>query len=207
MERRARQENADHEGPQRRREIGLRRQPGSGQHRQNGQDRERLGAALPGNGSKDARQDHLAQRDDRRERRRDHHRARADGSGVGLFRARRQQRHHRQQRNDRHVLEQEDRECGAAMLRGELVALGQELQHEGRRRQGEAEADHERRRPGPADRQADGGDRDTGQRHLQGAQTEELRRIAQIRPGSSSRPMTNRRKTTPSSAAAPIGPI
>ena len=54
-------------------------------------------------------------------------------------------------RHDRQVLEQQDRERGAAVLRGQLAALGEHLQHQRRRRQRERERDHERRGPRQAE--------------------------------------------------------
>ena len=45
VKRRAREEDADNEGAERRRQAGMLRQPGGGEHGQHGQDRERLGTA------------------------------------------------------------------------------------------------------------------------------------------------------------------
>ena len=71
-----------------------------------------------------------------------------------------------QRRDDREILEQQDREGCAAVTCRELVALGQHLQDQRGRRQRQREPDHERCGPGLPEQARDAGERGRGHRHL-----------------------------------------
>ena len=83
-----------------------------------------------------------------------------------------QQRHQDQQRHDDQILEQQDGEGHGAVGCGPLAALGQQLEDERGRRQGEARPDDDCRVDGNPERQRDPEDDGAGERDLRRAQAE-----------------------------------
>ena len=83
-----------------------------------------------------------------------------------------QQRHQDQQRHNDQILEQQNGERHGAVGCGPLAALGQQLQDERGRRQGEARPDDDRRIDGNPERQRSPEDDGAGERDLGRAQTE-----------------------------------
>ncbi len=84
-----------------------------------------------------------------------------------------QQRHHRDQRNRRQILRQQDRERLPPVGGAGLLALGQDLQPERGRGQRQAATDHRRRLPGQAEQHvADAADHQRTGQHLQQTGTE-----------------------------------
>ena len=130
-------------------------------------------------------------------------------SGVGLAAPGASSGTRAMQRDDRHVLQQEDGERRRGRARSPSSSRSaRSWSDEGGRGEGEAEAEDERRLPGPADgeRRPSSG-RAPVRTTCSVPSPNSVRRIAQSRGGSSSSPMTKSRKTTPSSVAAAIGPM
>ena len=85
-----------------------------------------------------------------------------------------QQRQRGEQRNHRHVLEQQDGECALTIVLLKLAALVQDLQSDGGRRHGQRNTRHHGAAPvEQAGVIGEGADRERGQRQLGGAETED----------------------------------
>ena len=87
-------------------------------------------------------------------------------------RARAQDRDQEQQRHDGQVLRQQDGEARPAGRSRQPALVGQDLDDDGRRRQGEARADDHGCRPAVAEQRGDAADDGRGQDDLQAAQPE-----------------------------------
>ena len=88
-------------------------------------------------------------------------------------RQRRDERQDGQHRQHRQILEQQDAERRAAVLRFELTALGQHLKHERRGGQRQSEADDERRGRRQPDEPAGAAEERRAERHLSRAHPED----------------------------------
>ncbi len=166
-----REHQAGKERAERHREAGLGRQPAGAEHREQRRRDEQLRAAGGGDGVQHRSQHEVTGQQDRgeRERRLDQRQhQRADDR----CRLERQHRHQHQQRHHGEVLEQQDREGGAAGARDLLAALDQQLQHEGGRRQREPAADDDRGRHRKAARPGQQSDQRGGGEHLRAAEAE-----------------------------------
>ena len=170
---RLRQENARQECAQRHREPGLLGEPANTQHQEQDDTGEKLGIAAarhrPEQGADQQsahRQDHpqcqrrLEQRDPQR---RQH-------SSLGVVK----QGDQGEQRNDRQVLAQEHREGNPSMGCGQLAALDHHLEHDGRRGQGQAAAEHQRCGALEADEPEQAVEHHPGDQDLRAPETEDV---------------------------------
>ena len=96
-------------------------------------------------------------------------------SMVGSAAPKREQRHQRDQRNGRQVLEQQHREGEPAVAGGELALLLEHLQRERGRRQRQRKPDEQRLRRSETEREADRGEHQRGGDELGRAETENRR--------------------------------